>query len=36
MEEILSSIRRIIADETSDEEGQEAAGPQKEGARSGR
>ena len=31
MEEILSSIRRIIADETSDEEGQEAAGPQKEG-----
>jgi hypothetical protein len=28
MEEILSSIRRIIADETSDEEGQEAAGTQ--------
>ena len=27
MEEILSSIRRIIADETSDEEGQDAAGP---------
>jgi uncharacterized protein len=31
MEEILSSIRRIIADETSDEEGQDAAGPQTEG-----
>ena len=31
MEEILSSIRRIIADETSDEEGQEAGRPQTEG-----
>jgi uncharacterized protein len=31
MEEILSSIRRIIADETSDEEGQDAAGPETEG-----
>jgi cell pole-organizing protein PopZ len=32
MEEILSSIRRIIADETSDEDGQDAAGPAIEGA----
>ena len=31
MEEILSSIRRIIADETSEEEGQDAAGPRTEG-----
>jgi cell pole-organizing protein PopZ len=31
MEEILSSIRRIIADETSEEEGQDAAGPPPEG-----
>lgn len=31
MEEILSSIRRIIADETSDEEGQDAAGPPTQG-----
>jgi cell pole-organizing protein PopZ len=31
MEEILSSIRRIIADETNEEEGQDAAGPRTEG-----
>jgi cell pole-organizing protein PopZ len=31
MEEILSSIRRIIADEASEEEGQDAAGPRTEG-----
>jgi cell pole-organizing protein PopZ len=31
MEEILSSIRRIIADEATDEEGQDAAGPGTEG-----
>jgi len=31
MEEILSSIRRIIADEASEEEGQDAAGPRPEG-----
>jgi len=31
MEEILSSIRRIIADEASEDEGQDAAGPRTEG-----